>query len=189
MKRTLWIVPFICFLLSACGGQTSDRNLQKALDFRTALMASAGCTFEAQVLADYGERVYDFTLQCEYVPDHEAKLTVISPDIISGICAVINSDGTNVEFDGASLDFGQMANGYVAPMKVPFLLGRAWCSEYIHSVGQDGDYLLVSYMMGYGDREIVAETWFADDGTPIRCDISYAGTRCITVSISDFKLN
>lgn len=189
MKRTLWIVLFICFFISACSGQTSDSGLQRALDFRTALMASAGCAYEARVLADYGERVYDFNLQCEYIPDREAKLTVISPDIISGISAVISSDGTNVEFDGASLDFGEMANGNVAPMTVPFLLGRAWSSEYIHSVGQDGDYILVSYLMGYGDREIVVETWLADDGTPVRCDISHAGTRCITVSISDFKLN
>lgn len=189
MKRTIWIALLFCVILSACSSGRTDISMQSAVNFRTALMEAAGCSYQAQVTADYGERIYEFNLLCEYVPDAEARVTVISPEMISGISATISSDGAKIEFDGAELDFGVMANGNVAPMSLPWIMGRAWSSEYIRSVGIDDAFILVSYLMGYGDDEILVETWFADDRTPVRCDISYAGMRCISASISDFKLH
>lgn len=189
MKRFLCVVVLICFVFSSCSQNSSDQSMQDAIDFRTSLMAAEGCTFQAQVSADYGERVYEFTLGCEFVPEGEARLTVLSPDMISGVSAVIGPDGTNIEFDGAVLDFGTMANGRVAPMALPWLLGRAWCSEYIRSAGRDGDQILITCLMGYGEDEVVIETWLSDDRVPVRCDISYDGQRCIAASISDFRLN
>lgn len=161
--------------------------MQQAVDFRTSLMSAEGCVFQAEVSVDFGNKVYGFTLQCDYTPDDKATLTVTAPEMISGITATISADGAKVAFDGTELDFGRLANGRVAPMALPWLLGRAWSSEYISSAGKDGENILVTCLMGYGDEEITVETWLNEKSIPIRCDISCDGMRCLAVTISEFR--
>ncbi len=185
------LIPFALSLalLSGCAGTETAKPSQKALDFRTALMEAGGCSFTAEVTADYGTRVYDFTLDCDYTVDAEAHLTVTSPENISGIEATVSADGGQVEFDGASLDFGRMANGYVAPMSIPWLLGSCWLKGYISSAGADGELERITYLQGYNEAELTLDTWLDSNEIPIRCEVSWDGTRCLTVALSNFQLN
>lgn len=187
MKRILWLSVLFCLCLTACNRNSVDRSMQQAIDFRTALMSAGGCAFQADVSADFGEKVYDFTVQCRYMQDEKAVLTVTKPEIIAGIEATVSADGARITFDGTELDFGHLANGRVAPMAVPWLLGRAWSSEYIHAAGKDGETVVVTYLMGYNEDEITIETWFDAAGTPVRCDISHDRQRCLAITISDFR--
>ena len=189
MRRILWVLVLLCLLFTACGSQKIDDRMQSAIDFRTTLMQNGGCSFMARVNADYGERVYEFTMQCQYFADREAHLTIIEPEMISGITAVVRQDGATVEFHDIELDFGTMANGRIAPMTLPWLLGKAWSSEYIQSAGKDGDGSLVTYLMGYADEELVVETWFGPEMVPLRCEISHGGVRYLTVTVSEFILH
>ena len=64
MRRTLAAVLMTALcLLTACGSKETD-ELQAAMDFRAALLQAEGCTFTAAVTADYGDRSYEFTLDC-----------------------------------------------------------------------------------------------------------------------------
>lgn len=188
VQKLGWLALLLA-LLTGCAGTETAQPSQKALNFRTALMDAGGCSFTAEVAADYGSRVYTFTLDCDYTVDGEAHLTVTSPETISGISATVSADGAQVEFDGASLDFGQMANGYVAPMAVPWLLGNCWLREYISNAGSDGELERITYLQGYNEAELTLDTWLDADGTPVRCEVSWDGTRCLTVTLSDFQLN
>lgn len=188
MKRIFCLCAVLCLLLSGCAGQEADRRMQEALDLRTDLMASEGCSFKASVSADYGERVYTFSLDCTYVPEQEARLTVTQPEEIAGISAAVSADGTVVTFDGVELAFGELANGRVAPMALPWLLGSAWSSGYISSAGADGETVLVTYLMGYGEDEVTVETWLDTTGVPVRCEVIHDGRRYLTVALEDFQL-
>lgn len=188
VQKLGWLALLLA-LLTGCAGTETAQPSQKALNFRTALMDAGGCSFTAEVAADYGSRVYTFTLDCDYTVDGEAHLTVTSPETISGISATVSADGAQVEFDGASLDFGQMANGYVAPMAVPWLLGNCWLREYISNAGSDGELERITYLQGYNEAELTLDTWLDAEGTPVRCEVSWDGTRCLTVTLSDFQLN
>ena len=187
MRRFLGFALLLCLCLTACGDSKADRSMQQAVDFRTALMSAEGCVFLAEVSADFGEKIYEFTLQCDYTPDDSAALTVTAPEMIAGIEATVSADGAKVTFDDTELDFGRLANGRVAPMALPWLLGRAWSSEYIGSAGKDGENTLMTCLMGYGDEEITVETWLDENSVPIRCDVSCDGVRCLAVTITEFR--
>ena len=185
MSRTRIVAVLLSLLLLVgCGKKVPS---QKALDFRTSLLASESCSFTAKVRADYGEKLYDFTLRAEYASD-ETRLTVQAPEEIAGISAVVSKDGTKLEFDDIELDFGKLANGYVSPVTVPWLLGQCWAGEYISCAGADGDLYRVTYLRGYDEEELTVDTWFDADGVPVYAEVSYGGQRCITVQVEDFQM-
>lgn len=151
-------------------------------------MEAGGCSFEARVTADLGGRVYGFTLDCAYTNDGEAVLTVLEPETIAGIAATVSADGAEVRFDGAALDFGEMANGHLAPMAVPWLLGSCWLSGYISACGADGELERVTVLHGYHEAELVVDTWLDGSNLPVRSEISWDGRRCLTAELSNFQL-
>ena len=186
----MWKKITVCLLLLlTVSGCSEDRQpTQKALDFRTALMNAGGCSFEARISADYGGRVYDFTLDCVYTNDGEAALTVTEPEAIAGISATVSPDGAQVQFDGMALDFGELANGSIAPMATPWLLGSCWLGGYISAAGADGEWERVTILHGYHEEEVTLDTWLDENNLPGRCEISWNGQRYLTVEISNFQL-
>ena len=175
-----------CMYFVGCTGQKTQPG-QEALDFRTDLMEHGGCCFTANIAADFGERVYMFTLACE-TNAGETRLKVIEPEMIAGIAATVSSDGIKLTFDDAELDFGKLANGYVSPVTVPWLLAQCWMGEYIAWSGADGELDRVTYLRGYDEAELTVDTWFSD-GVPQHAEILYDDVRCLTVEILDFKMN
>ena len=175
-----------CLLLPGCSGKTGNAG-QSALDFRTTLMEHGGCSFQSRIAADYGDMVYEFTLVSEST-EGETRLQVTEPESIAGIAATVSADGTKLQFDGAELDFGELANGYVSPVTVPWLLVQCWTGEYIAWSGADGDLERVTYLRGYNDAELTVDTWFSDN-VPQYAEVLHDGVRCLTIEILDFQMN
>lgn len=187
--RRMWMFAIaLCLVLTGCGRDKPHRQMQDALEFRTEIMAAQTCTFLADVSADYGDRVYTFSLECTYTPGGDGFLTVAAPESIAGISAHVSDDGAKVEFDGAILEFGQTANDRGAPLALPWILGSAWTEGYIESAGRDGDAVLVTCLLGYGEEQLTVETWLASEGIPLHCDVICDGRRFLAVTIRDFSL-
>lgn len=178
------IYLFLLILLSGCA--KAEKPTQKALDFRTELMRSEGCSFVADITADYGDKIYEFSVQVQYDME-KTKLTVLSPEEISGIAATVSENGSKLSFDGTELDFGKLANGYVSPISAPWLLGQCWTAEYISGAGADGQYERITYLKGYNDRELTVNTWLNAEGIPIRAEVLHEGQRCLNIEIRDFQ--
>ena len=83
--------------------------MQRALDFRTALLQSGGCAFTAEVTADYGEQVYRFTMDCTWSPDGGAALTLTAPQTLEGIRAEVSADGARVVYEDTAVGFESLA--------------------------------------------------------------------------------
>lgn len=180
------MVSLLFLLLCGCSSET--RAIQKALDFRTALMEAGGCSYAATITADHGSRVYRFGLDCEYTNTNGARLTVTEPENIAGISAVVSPDGSGVIFEDLALDFGEMAGGLIAPLASPWLLGTCWTGGYIQSSGRDGDLERVTILHGYGDEELTVDTWLDESNLPVRSEICWAGQRCLVIEISNFQM-
>ena len=162
--------------------------MQQALDFRAALLQSGGCQFQAAVTADYGEQIFEFTLDCAYTPENGAKMTVVTPESIAGITAVVTPGGASIEYDGASFALGKLAGGHLAPMALPELLGRCWCSEYILAAGTSQDGWRLTCVSGYDSDELRVDTWLDDAGQPEYCEISYDGQMLLRAELTAFQL-
>jgi len=160
--------------------------MQQALNFRTDLTEAGGCAFTAEVEADYGERVYRFTLACSY-DGTDGKLTVIAPQEIADISAAVDGKTSEISFDGIMLEYGKLANGYVAPLSVPWLLPSAWQGDYIAFAGEDSGLTAVTYLKGYNEEELTVETFF-EDNVPQLAEVYHGGKLALSVKIKEFSL-
>lgn len=183
MRKILAVLLMICLLLTGC--HSSEDQMQQILDFRTELLSSQGCKFSCVIEADYGENVYNFSLDCVYDGNY-AQLTVTEPDNIAGISACVDGSDASLEFDGFSLEFGSLANGHVAPLAIPWLLGSAWTKDYISQVGAESGQIRGTFLKGYHDDELVIDTWFSEN-IPTYAEILYDGDRVLTACIQNFS--
>lgn len=186
MRRTIGII-FLTAALLLCGCQSGESEIQESLDFRVQLLDSASCGYTADVRADFGDRSARFTLDCGYQPqDGTASLTVTGPDTIAGITATVAGGDAAVSFDGLRLELGTLANGRVAPLQFPKLLGDAWAYGYIESQAKLTDGWLTSYRSGYGDDELLIYTWFNEQLLPTEAEIYYEGERLFSAGLTGF---
>lgn len=186
MRRTIGLVLLAAALLLG-GCQSGESEVQESLDFRVKLRDSASCSFTAGVRADFGDKAAQFSLDCVYQPqDSAAALTVTGPDSIAGITATVEGGDATVSFDGVRLELGTLANGRVAPLQLPKLLGDAWAYGYIESQAKLTDGWLTSYRSGYGDDELLVYTWFNEQLVPTEAEIYYDDTRLLSAELKGF---
>jgi len=185
MKVALVVVALS--VLTGCN-QKKD-TVQEAMDFRTELMESGGCEFTAEITANLGSRVYDFTLDCHYFTEPQSlELTVTAPETIEGITATIEGEEAKVSFDGAGLELGTTAGGNIPPLVFPKLLGDAWYGGYIDSVSEDDDGSIVQYRLGQDDDEILVYTYFDSEMVPYYAEVFDDTVGILTASLENFSI-
>lgn len=131
MRRRLCALMMILPLLAGCsrGEQGSGTSAEElALTIRTEYLAMKACNTTVDITADYGQRVYEYTMSVSWQKDGETVLTVEKPENIAGITARIQSGSVMLEYDGASLETGMLSADGLSPMEaIPAVL------EYILS--------------------------------------------------------
>lgn len=184
MRRLLAVLMMLpLLLLAGCGKE--EEQTQRALDFRTALLEAGGCAFDADVQISYGDTLAAFSLHCTASLTDGVTMTLTAPETLRGMTARVDAEGAKIVYDGAELGFSTLAGGNLAPMAVPWELTRCWAEGYIAWTGMEGELLRVTYLSGYGDREIQADVWF-DGMTPCRAELAYEGQKLVSAGISNF---
>ena len=102
LKKAVTILLTVSFL-SGCAGQ--NRDLERGIELRTQLLGSSGCSFDADITADYGDKVYSFSLQCQADDGGNLRFTVTKPDSIAGIQGSVDGTDGALTFDGIALPF------------------------------------------------------------------------------------
>lgn len=181
------IIPFFLtiVLLTACASQ--EKTLEPAILFRADLLNAKGCSFTAEVTADYGELVYEMTMDCT-ASGAVTSITVTAPEPISGITADIANDTGTVTFDGMALDFGVLEDGQLAPLAAPGIAVESWNTAYIASAGEEDGCYRVSYENGYEDEKIIVDTWFSlDDCIPQYVHLRTGARTLVKLKINNFQ--
>ena len=143
----------------------------------------------AAITADYGESAASFTLDCVFSPETGASVTVTEPESIAGIQAQVKDTAASVSYDGMQLGLGSLADGNLAPLAAPYVLGQCWAGEYIDATGTEDGLLRTTYRMGYEEKELVVDTWFSQEPlTPVRAELSFEGRMVLRTDISAFSM-
>lgn len=125
MRRLLPCVLLMTLLLAACqaegGGELTPDQL--AAQIRAEYLSVTGWQSLVDLRIDYGDRIYDFTLDASWQKEGESVFTVTAPELIAGVTARLSRDGGVLEYDGMSLSTGPISDGGMEPLEaVPFLM-------------------------------------------------------------------
>lgn len=116
MRRSVCALMISLALLSGCGNKPAAAD-EMALHIRTEYMAMTQCHAIVRILADYGERVYEYTLDAVWRKDGETVLTILEPEMIAGITARVQKGSSVLLYDGASLEIGELSLDGFSPIE------------------------------------------------------------------------
>lgn len=197
-KKLLSLLMTPLLLLTACqggaagGDQTAD---EAARLVRTKYLAASGCAGTVEVTADYGARVYAFTLDFTWRREGESVLTVTAPEELAGLTARIDGGEGRLEYDGVSLGTGSLTGEGLTPMEllpsVMEYVGGGYMAECVFEALAGQDALRVLFrdpeaQAGSGTECIL---WF-DQSTHalLRCELSWNGTLVLGGVFTNFHL-
>ena len=180
----------LCLLLTACGGAGAGEA--DAASLRDAYHDMTGCTMEAAVTCSQWDRVWQAELRCEYVPDGEITVEVLSPETIAGVRAVLDGDTLTLEYEDLCLNAGTLSSQSVSPMAcLPRLMSAlrdGWLLEENEETWNDVPCRrLMVDQSGTQNGKIVSTIWLRkEDGTPVRGEISVEGEIILTAEFTSF---
>lgn len=132
MNKRLLFLPMMLLLLAGCGGGQENENgaEAQAVAIRGEYMAMTSYSLQAQVNADYGQRVYDFTLSVTW-DGEETTVAIWEPEMLAGVTARITGDEGTLEYEDLSLETGFLDDDGLSPVSALPALMEAARSQYI----------------------------------------------------------
>ena len=184
MKR-IWTLMILMLFLVGCAKE--DGQLDRAMNVRAKWIAKTVC-FDANVVADYGDETYEFTMECNAAPEGELRFTVKAPQTIAGIKGTVSATGGKLTFDDTALAFDLMADGQINPVSAPWVLVRTLRSGYLTSCCEEDGLLRVSIDDSYEEDALHMEIWLDGADQLREAEIYWRGRRLMWISVSNFRM-
>lgn len=185
MKKAAAAVLAVLFLFAGCAG--AEGQIDRAMELRARLLRG-GCSFTAEITADYGEEVHTFTMDCVGDSQGSITFTVSEPESISGITGTINQEGGFLTFDETALEFPLLADDQVTPVSAPWILLKTLRGGYLTSAGEEGELLRLTIDDSYEEDALQLDIWLDTENHPVRADILYDGRRILSLAVSNFEI-
>lgn len=121
--------------LCGCGGADSDNDL--TLELRSDFLSREAISGTMDLTADYGQRVYEYTVEFSGTQKDGLTLVITAPDEVAGITAKIDAGQTFLTFDGVQLETGPLNEEGLSPLDALPALLTAMESGYIAETGSE----------------------------------------------------
>lgn len=190
------MIPLL--LLAGCQGKANGQEQspgEEARLIRGEFLAASACAGTAEITADYGQRVYEFTVDFSWARDGDTILTLTAPEELAGLTARISQGQSRLEFDGAALDTGELTGEGLTPMElIPALLDWVQTGFMAQCVYEDLDEI-PALRIQFRDPDMQAGSgtectaWFSRaDHTPLRAELFWNGELVLRGTFSHFTL-
>ena len=173
----------LMMVLSGCSGE--NRELQAALEFRENLLKAQQCSFSAEVTADYGDSLVEFSMDCRGDSKGELTFEITKPEVISGIRGSITDSGGTVRFEEESVYFPLMTDDLLTPASAPWIFLKTLRSGCISAVCREEDTLHLSVDDSYAEDALRLEIWLRED-VPVQAYIFHDGRRILSLEVKNF---
>ena len=195
MTKGLVCVLMMTLLLTGCSGK-GDSAQQEGVLVRSRYrdMDTWQGTFDLQ--ANYGERVYQFTVELGGSREEGTALTVTQPELLAGITARITSQGEGVlEYQGTGRSLGVLDEGGLTPMSALPTLIEAVGEGYIDRCAwrTQGEEKLLEVVCrdptveaGEGTEYVL--TFDPETYALVGGEVQVAGETVLTVTCSNFTM-
>ena len=185
MKRWLWGVLCLC-LLTGCA--QNPKEVEQGLKLRSQILQGNGCSFQADITADYGDKLNTFSVACEADREGNLNFTVTKPASISGITGSIQKGEGYLTFDDIALQFAPMTDDQITPVLSPWIFIKTLRSGYLTSAGKDGDFLRLTIDDSYEEDALTLDIWLGENQMPVRAEILYDSRRILSMEVRDFAI-
>lgn len=184
MRRFLCLLPVLALL---CGCSEKSELIDRAVALRMELL-SAGCSFDADITADYGDAVHAFSVSCTADSDGNLGFTVTAPESIAGITGVVSCEGGNLTFDETVLTFPLLADDQLSPVSAPWIFLKTLRGGYLSSAGMEEELLRLTIDDSYEEDALQLDIWLNGENLPVRADILYDGRRILAMDVGNFQI-
>lgn len=118
MRAMRYCTPMILLLLilGGCGGNGKNSEEAQALEIRTDYLAMNACSGTAEIRADYGQRVYDYTIDFTWQKEGDMVLTITQPEELSGVTATLREGETLLQYEDVRLETGPISPEGLSPV-------------------------------------------------------------------------
>lgn len=195
MRKLLTCVLMMTLLLSGCkAGGSGESPEELAGTIREEYQNMAGWSAAADLTVDYGDKVFDFTMDVQWRRDGETVLTVTAPELLSGITARVAEKETVLEYDGAGLSLGALDGDGLTPVSAVTALMEHIDQGYMAQwtwTGPEDSQLSIRYQDPEQAKNEGTEFLLTFDRTShalLEAEVSSAGTTVLTVGFSNFTM-
>ena len=175
MKKIAAAVVVLVFLTGCSGG---SKEMQRGLDLRSELLKASECRFSCEITADYSDKVYTFSMDCQCDSQGDLTFAVTAPE---------TDAGGKLTFDDTALQFDLMAEEQLTPVSAPWILMKTLRSGYITSAGMDGGRLRLTIDDSYEDDALHLDIWLGEDDCPEDAEILYKERRILSLKVTNFE--
>ncbi len=180
-------------LLCACGGGNADNEL--VLSLREDFQNMDAWSGEMELTADYGQRVYAYSVSFTGDREEGTTLTITAPEEAAGITAVAKEGQTWLDYDGVRLETGPLDPQGLSPMDaLPALLTELETGT-VAEVGTETDGDLSRLRLTLRDPEVTPGTgretvfWFDKaQKTLLRAELRNDGATVVSCVFSSFTM-
>lgn len=184
MKRLVWMVVLVGLLWGCSGG---EGNMEVAMELRSRVQNAQRCSFDVEILADYGDMSYEFALSCVADGQGNVAFTVTQPESISGITGTLSKEGGKLTFDDVALSFPMLAEGLVTPVSGPWVFYTALRGGNMKNAGRDGVYTRLTVSDSYADDALTLDIWLDGEQIPVQADVIWENRRILTMQVRNFQ--
>ncbi len=159
--------------------------MDAALALRAAILSANSCTFQTVIIADYGDALYTFTMDCTADQDGKVSFVVTAPEAIAGITGNLSAEGGNLTFDDKVLAIPMLTDDQITPVSAPWILMRTLRGGCITSCGKDR----ITIDDSYADDALTLDITTDETGMPIIADIYWKNRRILVLEIKSFVIS
>ena len=195
MRRIISCVLMMTLLLTGCGTRKEDSPENLASLIRAEYLSLNGWSSAVNLSVDYGEQVFDFTVDAVWQRGGDTVLTVTAPDLIAGITARIRDGETLLEYDGAGLSLGMLDLSGLTPVSAIPVLMECITSGYMarcswSGEGEGRELIVLCRDPNAAPQAGTEFTLYFDPTTHAlkRAKVSVNGVQCLTAQFADFTM-
>lgn len=162
--------------------------MDRAVAFRETLLGAEGCSFQADITADYGDALHQFGMDCSADSAGNLKFEITQPESIAGIRGEISTEGGKIKFEDKALYFPLMTDDLLTPASAPWIFLKTLRGGYIRAVGWEEPFLRMTIDDSYADDALILDIWMESD-IPVRAEILHDGKRILSLNVRSFSFS
>ncbi len=186
MKRIIALL-LAAVTVTGCAARRSDTDA-RAAELQRKYDAMEGCDARVRVSVTEDGEVRRYTLDVES-SGGETRVTVVEPDALAGIGAVVSGDRLTVAYGDMLLDAGG-ADGCVSVANAADVVLRAaakgWITEQSTERLDGAEALRLCFETEQGGETLSVAVWFDDADAPLYAEFERAGEIFLYLEFTEF---